>query len=179
MKVGGGAATNSNESETEKFLKQRRQVLAASKRESRHWDVEQLPDQWREALNIYKSTEVDRKQDADYPRRQRLFEIVREDGRIRLMLDYAEENPTPDFTDQGQRRQVQCLLGLEQPLERLIEEAGNRWQAGDFEGEAALLEEFADANPQKDIILDLAFEAKRDALSGASARQRPKRREIV
>jgi hypothetical protein len=95
------------------------------------------------------------------------------------MLDYDEENPNPDFTNRGQRRQVESLLGFEQPLERLIEEAGNRWQAGDFEGEAALLEQFADSNPQRDSILNLAAEARYDAISGATAPKRPQRRKLA
>jgi len=57
-----------------------------------------------------------------------------------------------------------------------MEEAEKRWLAGDFQGEAAMLEEFADSNPQRDAILDLAAEAKRDALTGASTRHRPRRR---
>jgi hypothetical protein len=106
----------------------------------------------------------------------RLFDIVREDGKVRLILSYDQFNPDPDFTNEGQRRQVEALLKFEQPLLQLIEEAGNLWRAGDFAGEAALLEDYAISNPQRDAILDLAAEAKRDALSGASAKSRPKRR---
>lgn len=113
---------------------------------------------------------------ADYPRMHRLFDIVRGDGKIRLMLSYDQENPDPDLTNMGQRRQVEALLKFEQPLEQLIEQAGNLWRAGDFEGEAALLEDYAISNPQRDAILDLAEEARRDALSGGSARSKPKRR---
>ena len=56
----------------------------------------------------------------------RLFDIVREDGKVRLMLGYYQDNPDPDFTNDGQRRQVEALLGFEQPLVQLMEEAGNR-----------------------------------------------------
>jgi hypothetical protein len=175
----GAAEMKSDESDLERLLKRRRQVLSASERESRRGDEEALTVRWREVINAYDSTEEERRQSAAYPRWQRLFEIVREDGRIRLMLNYAHENPTPNFTDRGQRRQVECLLGFEQPLERLMEEASNRWQAGDFEAEAALLEEFANSNPQRDAILDLAAEARQDVLSGASIRHRPKRRNDV
>mgnify|MGYP001765322156 CR=1 FL=1 len=93
-----------------------------------------------------------------------------------MMLSYGQENPRPDFTNTGQRRQVEALLKFEQPLVQLIEHAGALWRAGDFEGEAALLEDYAISNPQRDAILDLAEEARRDALSGASARSKPKRR---
>ena len=160
-------------------MRLRRQVLSASEKESRGVAEEVLPVRWNEVLNVYRPTSEKRMEDVTYPRGQRLFEIIRNDGRIKLMLDYDEENPSPDFTDWKQRRQVESILGFEQPLERLMEEAGNRWQAGDFEGEAALLEEFANSNPQKDTILDLAAEARRDAFSGASARERPKRRKLV
>jgi len=105
----------------------------------------------------------------------RLFDIVRGDGRVRLMLSYDQENPSPDFTDYGQRRQVEALLGFERSLAQVMEEAGNCWRIGDFEGEASLLEEFAISNPQRDAILDLAAEARRDALSGATSRSKPKR----
>lgn len=169
----------SDESNLESLLRQRQQVSSASEGEARRGGEKALPVRWREVLNDYKSTEERRKQSAKYPRWQRLFEIVREDGRIKLMLNYDNENPSPDFTDRGQRRQVECILGFEQPLEHLMEEASSRWQAGDFEGEASLLEEFAKFNPQRDTILDLAAEARRDALSGASARQRPRRRKVV
>jgi hypothetical protein len=57
-----------------------------------------------------------------------------------------------------------------------MEEAEERWMAGDFQGEAAILEEFANSNPQRDAILDLAAEARQDALTGASTRQKPRRR---
>lgn len=175
----GRKAMKSDESGFERVLRQRRQVLSASEQESRRADEEDLPVRWREVLNVYKPAEQKRKQSTAYPRWQRLFDIVREDGRIRLMLNYDEENPTPDFTDRGQRRQVESILEFEQPLERLMEDACSRWQAGDFEGEAVLLEEFAQPNPQRDAILDLAAEARRDALSGASIRQRPRRRKGV
>jgi hypothetical protein len=105
-----------------------------------------------------------------------LFDIVRGDGKVRLMLSYDEYNPDPDFRNMGERRQVEALLKFEEPLAQLVVEAGNRWKAGDFEGEAALLEEYAASNPQKDTILDLASEARRDALSGASSRSKQKRR---
>ena len=127
-------------------------------------------------LNVYKSDEAGRTRSTDYPRLERLFQIVRDDGRVRYMLNYDQENPDPDFTDPGQRRQVEAILGFEQPLAQLMVEVGDRWRAGDFEGEAALLEEFARSNPQKDTILDLAAEARRDALSGATSKLRPKRR---
>jgi len=169
----------SGESDLERILRERQQVLSASEEESARAREADLPIRWREVLNVFKQRADMRERSAVYPRWQRLFEIIREDGRIRLMLDYDEENPTPDFTDRGQRRQVESLLGFEQPLERLIDDAGNRWQAGDFEGEAALLEEFARSNPQKDAILDLVAEARQDALSGASARKKPRRRKVV
>jgi len=169
----------SDESDLERLLKRRQQVMSASEGGSRRGDEKPLPVRWREVLNDYKSIEERRKQSEKYPRWQRLFEIVKEDGRIKLMLNYDNENPSPDFTDRGQRRQVECILGFEQPLEHLMEEASSRWQAGDFEGEATLLEEFAKFNPQKETILGLAAEARKDALSGASARHRPRRRKVV
>ena len=135
-----------------------------------------LSARWREVLRSYSASEEGPQRGTVYPRRERLFDIVRKDGRIRLMLGYGQENPDPDLTDHGQRRQVECLLEFEGPLGHLMEEAEKRWLAGDFQGEAAMLEEFADSNPQRDAILDLAAEAKRDALTGASTRQRPRRR---
>jgi len=158
-------------------LRHRREVLSASEKESNFG--ENLPARWREVLDVFHTGKARHEESGAYPRRQKLFEIVREDGRIRLMLNYARENPTPDFNDQGQRRQVECMIGFEQPLERLMQEAGNRWQAGDFEGEAALLEEFANSNPQRDTILRLAAEARQDAVSGSSVRRRPKRRDLA
>lgn len=131
---------------------------------------------WRAAVTTFGTAEGERTGNADYPRMGRLFDIVREDGKVRLMLNYDQYNPGPDFTNEGQRRQVEALLKIEQPLVQLMEEAGNLWRAGDFEGEAVLLEEYAISNPQRDAIFDLAKEARRDALSGASARSKPKRR---
>jgi hypothetical protein len=95
-----------------------------------------------------------------------------------LMLDYDLENPAPDFTDYGQRRQVESMLGFEQPVGTLMAEAESRWSAGNYEGEAALLEEFAKSNPQRDAILSLAAEARRDALTGGSSRTKPRRRDL-
>ncbi len=169
----------SEESDLERALRQRRQVLSAVEKEGRREDEGSLPVRWKEVLNVYRRPSENRTDVTTYPRGQRLFEILRHDGRIKLMLDYDEENPDPDFTDRGQRRQVESILGFEQPLERLMEEAGDRWQAGDFDGEASLLEQFADSNPQRESLLDLAAEARRDAVSGASARDRPRRRKMA
>jgi hypothetical protein len=169
----------SEESDLEKALRRRREVLSAAEKEGRTEEEQSLPVRWKEVLNTYREPSGKRAEASAYPRGERLFEIVRQDGRIKLMLDYDEENPNPDFTNRGQRRQVESLLGFEQPLERLIEEAGNRWQAGDFEGEAALLEQFADSNPQRDSILNLAAEARYDAISGATAPKRPQRRKLA
>lgn len=149
---------------------------------SKYQDAKRLAEdgslqfQWRAAVRTFGTKEGNRTGSANYPRMNRLFDIVRGDGKIRLMLSYDQENPDPDLTNMGQRRQVEALLKFEQPLEQLIEQAGNLWRAGDFEGEAALLEDYAISNPQRDAILDLAEEAKRDALSGGSARSKPKRR---
>jgi hypothetical protein len=139
-------------------------------------DDRSLQIRWRAALRKLRKKEELLKGSTDYPRMDRLFEIVREDGKVRLILSYDQFNPDPDFTNEGQRRQVEALLKFEQPLVQLMEEAGNLWRAGDYAGEAALLEDYAISNPQRDAILDLAAEAKRDALSGASAKSRPKRR---
>jgi len=139
-------------------------------------DDHDLQSRWRAAIRTFETREKMRAGNVDYPRMDRLFEIVREDGKVRLMLSYNKYNPNPDLMNDGQRRQVEALLKFEQPLMRLMEQAGSLWQAGDFEGEAALLEEYAVSNPQRDAILSLAEEARRDALSGASARSRPKRR---
>lgn len=157
-------------------LKRRRQEVSAYEEKSRRAGDQDLPFRWRAVLNVYKSHQARQMGSTYYPRLERLFDIVREDGRVRLMLSYDQENPDPDFTDPGQRRQVEALLKFEQPLAQLMDAAEGRWRAGDFEGEAALLEEFAEGNPQKDTILNLAAEARRDdALSGASSRSRPKR----
>ena len=166
----------SDEPDLETTLKRRRQELSVYEEESRRMGDRDLPFRWRTVVNVYKPEDARRLGAADYPRLERLFEIVREDGRVKFMLNYDIENPDPDFTNPGQRRQVEAILGFEQPLAHLIVEVGNRWRAGDFEGEAALLEEYAKSNPQRDSILDLAAEARRDALSGASARSMPKRR---
>ena len=169
----------SEESDLEKTLRQRRLVLSAAEKEASRECEESLPIRWREVVNVYRRSPKMRPDIGPYPRGEKLFEIVRHDGRVKLMLDYDEENPVPDFTDRGQRRQIESILGFERPLERLIEEAGSRWQAGDFAGEAALLEEFADSNPQSESILDLAAEARQEAASGATTRTRPQRRPIV
>ncbi len=136
-------------------------------------DEIELSTRWRRTIESYRSVQS---KESPYPRRHRLLDIVLADGRVKLMLDYDEENPDPDLSRYGERRQVESLLGFEAPLEKLIADAENRWRAGDFAGEAAVLEEFANSNPQKDAILGLAAEARRDALSGASARTKPKRR---
>ncbi|MBN1678193.1 MAG: hypothetical protein JW880_06600 [Candidatus Thermoplasmatota archaeon] len=158
-------------------LKRRRDEVSAYEEKPGRTGDQDLPFRWRAALNVYKSHETRQMGSTYYPRLERLFDIVREDGRIRLMLSYDEENPNPDFTDPGQRRQVEALLKFEQPLAQLIDEAEDCWRAGDFKAEAALLEEYAISNPQKDTILDLAAEARRDdALSGATSRSKTKRR---
>ena len=131
---------------------------------------------WRAAIKTFETSKAEQHGSADYPRMDRLYEIVRSDGKIKLMLGYAKDNLEPDLTNEGKRRTVEALLKFERPLEQLIQQAGKLWEAGDFEGEASLLEEYAIRNPQKDAILDLAAEARRDALSGASARTKPKRR---
>ena len=138
----------------------------------------ELPFRWHQVLNFYKAETEEQLKETAYPRWKRLYEIVREDGHIRLMLGYDQENPDPDFADPGQRHQVEAILGFERSLENMMAEAENRWKAGDFEGEAAILEQFADRNPQKEAILNLAAEARRDAVSGASTRTRPKRRSL-
>ena len=135
-----------------------------------------LRSRWQLALSLFRPKEASRLGTVDYPRKERLFEVVRGDGKVRLLLSYDQYNPEPDFANEGERRQVEALLKFEQPLAQLILEAGSRWQAGDFNGEAALLEEYAFSNPQRDTILDLAAEARRDALSGASTKYKPKRR---
>ena len=165
----------SYESDLARFLRERRQVMSASEAEVGRSEEEALSAQWRKALHYYKSTAKEQRRNEAYPRWKKLFEIVREDGRIRLMLGYDLENPMPNLKDRGQRRQVECILGFEQPLQQMMEEASHRWQAGDFEGEAALLEEFAQSNPQKEMIMGLAAEARKDALSGSSVRTRPRR----
>jgi len=164
-----------DEPDLETTLKRRRQEVSVHEEKLRSASGRNLPVEWRAVLNNYRSGKASGKAGTDYPRMERLFEIAREDGRIRYMLSYDLENPDPDFTDSGQRRQVEAILGFERPLAQLIEEAGNRWRAGDFIGEAALLEEFAQSNPQRDAILDLAAEARRDALSGATSPVKPKR----
>ncbi len=138
-------------------------------------DDRALESEWKAAVKTFCSTHDSSNGASEYPRMSRLFDIVREDGKIRLVLSYDQFNPDPDFANEGQRRQVEALLKFEQPLVQLIEEAGNMWRAGNFEGEATLLEEYAISNPQRDAILDLAAEARRDALSGASAKSRPRR----
>ena len=154
-----------------------RNVMRARRRESSDSRDTGLPAQWQEVLRSYKAGSDERQEDAAYPRRKRLFDIVREDGHIRLMLGYDRENPVPNFADPGQRRQVEAILEFENALDNMMAEAESRWKAGDFEGEAAILEEFADRNPQREAILDLVAEARRDALSGASTRSKPKRRQ--
>ena len=153
-------------------------VLRRRRRELTDYELSELPSRWHAVLHSYKSGEQGYQGDMTYPRWQKLFDIIREDGRIKLLLDYDQENPSPDFRDYGQRRQVESMLGFERPLEQLMIEAGKRWLDGDFDGEATLLEEFAESNPQKDAILDLAAEARRDSVTGASAPKRPKRREL-
>ena len=171
--------TSGEESTLERALRQRRQVLAAVEKESQREDREALSIRWKDAVNTFRMSSGPPKEVSGYPRGERLFEIIRNDGRIKLMLDYSDENPSPDLADRGQRRQVESILGFEQSLDRLMIEAESRWQAGDFSGEAALLEEFADSNPQKDSILDLAAEARHDAESGGSARKKPQRRPLA
>ncbi len=140
---------------------------------------EELFSRWREVLNAYEE-ERSRPGRAAYPRAGRLLEIIRGDGHIRLMLEYDQENPSPNLGDYGQRRQVESILGFEAPLRTLRAEAESHWAAGDFAGEAALLEEYASSNPQRDAILSLAAEARRDAaaISGATSRVKPARREL-
>ncbi len=157
----------SDESVHENVMKRRR-------REPSPTDEIELSSMWRHALKFYEC--ADETQHGTYPRWQRLFDIVQADGRIRLLLNYDEQNPNPDLRNYGERRQVESLLAFERPLEQLMAEAESRWRAGNFAGEATLLEEFADSNPQKEAILDLAAEARRDAVSGASTRVKPKRR---
>jgi hypothetical protein len=134
-----------------------------------------LRSRWKTAVSTYKLPALPEGV-RDYPRMQRLFQVIRADGKMRLILSYDEYNPDPDLRNLGERRQVEALLKFEEPLTHLMAEAGNRWREGDFEGEAALLEEYAASNPQRDAILDLAAEARRDALSGATARSRQRRR---
>ena len=131
---------------------------------------------WRAALRTFGTSKPELTGAADYPRMDRLFEIVREDGKIRQILNYDKYNPDPDFKNEGQRRQVEALLKFEQPLIQLMEQVGSLWKAGDFEGEAAVLEDYAISNPQREAILNLAAEARHDALSGGSTRSKPKRR---
>lgn len=151
-------------------------VMKHRRRDAPVLEDEDLSARWREVLKSYSAADEGQQRGTIYPRQQRLFDIVRKDGRIRLMLGYGEENPDPDFANHGQRRQVECLLGFERPVGHLMEEAEERWMTGDFQGEAAILEEFANSNPQRDAILDLAAEARQDALTGASTRQKPRRR---
>ena len=153
-------------------------IMRRRRKEPSESDEAELDDQWRTLLRSFGNEGKDRETRSAYPRGQRLFEIVQRDGRIRLMLDYNEENPAPDFKDFGQRRQVESILGLEKPIENMLAEAEGRWSAGNFEGEAAILEEFAESNPQRDAILELAAEAREDALTCGSSRTRPKRRPI-
>jgi hypothetical protein len=134
-----------------------------------------LQFRWRAALRTFGSADEELAKNIDYPRMERLFDIVRNDGKIRLMMSYGRYNPYPDFSNEGKRRQVEALLKIEQPLVQMMEEAGNLWRAGDFQGEAALLEDYATSNPQREAILKLAEEARSDALSGALARTKPKR----
>ena len=159
-----------DESASGNVLRRRRKGLSES-------EEAELPGRWREVVRSYEGMNQPGSCTA-YPRRQRLFEILREDGRIRLMLEYDHENPAPDFRDYGQRRQVESILGFEEQVGTLIAEAESRWSAGNYEGEAALLEEFANSNPQRDAILGLAAEARRDALTGGSSRTKPRRRDL-
>jgi|GEM_PF-2479191 len=167
------------ESDLERALRHRRQVLAAFQKQSEREEQEALSARWNEVVNTYRMRSGKAQGLLEYPRGERLFEIIRNDGRVRLLLDYNLENPSPNLANQGQRRQVESILGFERPLEQLMLEAGGRWQAGDYEREAELLEEFAKSNPQSDSILDLAAEARRDAISGASTARKPKRRELA
>jgi len=164
------------EKSLETTVKRLRKNISAVEEGSRRAEDRSLKTRWRTALSVYRSSEENAIGNADYPRMGRLFDIVRGDGKVRLMLSYDQYNPDPDFRNLGERRQVEALLKFEEPLTQLVIEAGNRWRAGDFEGEAALLEEYAVSNPQKDTILDLVAEARRDALSGASSKSRQKRR---
>jgi len=167
----GGETVNETDSEARNVLRRRR-------KKPTDLEEEELSARWREVIRSYRSAEAGAKKDTSYPRRQRLLDIVREDGRIKLMLDYDEENPSPNLNEYGQRRQIESILGFEESIEHLIADVESRWNAHDFEGEAALLEEFANSNPQRDAILSLAAEARRDSLSGASARVKPRRRDI-
>jgi hypothetical protein len=164
------------EKSLETTVKRLRKNISAVEESSRRAEDRSLKARWQTALNMYRPSDERAIGNAEYPRMEKLFDIVRGDGKVRLMLSYDEYNPDPDFRNMGERRQVEALLKFEEPLAQLVVEAGNRWKAGDFEGEAALLEEYAASNPQKDTILDLASEARRDALSGASSRSKQKRR---
>lgn len=149
--------------------------LGHRRRELTVLEERNLHAEWEEAVRSFRGARAGHR-GSPYARRARLFDIVRNDGRIKLLLGYDEENPAPDLKDYGQRRQVESLLGFEKPLERLLAEAEERWLAGDYEGEATLLEEFANSNPQKDSILDLAAEARRDAMSVAPTRMKARKR---
>ncbi len=140
--------------------------------------VDELRARWRAAVRSYGGEDDLRAKSTEYPRAEKLYDIVRADGRIRLMLEYDEENPMPDLAEYGQRRQVESILGLEAPLEALMAETESRWLTKDFEGEARVLEEFAVSNPQRDEIMELAAEARRDAaaLTGGTTATKPKRR---
>jgi hypothetical protein len=165
-----------DERNLETTVKRLRKDISAVEVSSRRAEDRSLKARWRTALSMYKQSEEKAIGNAEYPRMGRLFDIVRGDGKVRLMLSYDEYNPDPDFRNLGERKQVEALLKFEEPLMQLVMEAGNKWRSGDFEGEAALLEEYAVSNPQKDTILDLASEARREALSGASSQSRQKRR---
>jgi hypothetical protein len=172
----GGTELRGDEKELENTVARLRDARSKYEEARKLVEDRSLQWQWRRALRLFGASTTDGPGGADYPRMERLFRIVREDGKIRLMLGYDKENPRPDFMDNGQRRQVEALLQFEQPLVQLMEEAGNLWRAGNFDGEAALLEDYAILNPQREAILQLAEEARRDALSGASTQSRPKRR---
>ena len=172
----GGAEMSEDKQDLEDTVARLRDTLSKYQEAKKLAEDRNLQFRWRAALRTFGTTEERRTRSADYPRMHRLFDIVRDDGKVRLMLSYGQYNPDPDFTNEGQRRQVEALLKFGQPLMQLMEEAGSLWRAGDFEGEAALLEDYAISNPQRDAILSLAEEARRDALSGASTRSKPKRR---
>ncbi len=172
----GGRRIREEEKGLDTTVKRLRKDISAVAEDSKRREERELRSRWRSALNLFRSKEASRLGTADYPRMEKLFEVVRGDGKVRLMLSYDQYNPEPNLANEGERRQVEALLKFEQPLAQLILEAGNRWRAGDFNGEAALLEEYASSNPQRETILDLAAEARRDALSGASSPSRQKRR---
>jgi len=172
----GESEVREDKKDLETTVRRLRKDISAVEESAKRMESRDLKSRWRTALNTFRPAGEKRIGSAEYPRMERLFDVVRADGKVRLMLSYDQFNPDPDFRNLGERRQVEALLKFEEPLTQLIMEAGNKWQAGDFEGEAALLEEYAVSNPQKDAILDLAAEARRDALSGASSPSRQKRR---